>query len=113
MGAPELVAEVSLSSASVDLGPKLNLYRAAGVLEYISALVEPPQVIWRELIDGDYIVIEPDADGFLRSRVFPGLWLDPQTLLSENTPRLLEVLNQGLQSPEHEAFVRKLAARKR
>ncbi len=35
-GAPELAAEVSLSSASYDLGPKMELYRAAGVKEYLA-----------------------------------------------------------------------------
>jgi hypothetical protein len=42
--------------------------------------------------------------------VFPGLWLDPQALLELNAPRLREVLQRGLDTPEHAAFVRQLAA---
>src|SRR5215472_17448257 len=38
-GAPELIVEVVLSSIARDLGPKLRLYRAAGVLEYITVSV--------------------------------------------------------------------------
>ena len=113
LGAPELVAEVCGSSASYDLGPKLRLYRDAGVPEYVAVLVDEPRVIWHELVGGEYTVRKPDADGILRSRVFPGLWLDPRALLDGNKARLLDVLNQGLKSPEHEAFVRALAARKR
>jgi len=105
-GAPELIVEVALSSASRDLGPKLRLYRAAGVREYITVLVEQAQVTWRRLVSGSYRVLEPDPDGILRSAVFPGLWLDPAALLREENPRLLEVLTQGLQSPEHQGVRR-------
>jgi Uma2 family endonuclease len=35
VGAPELVAEVASSSASYDLGKKLNAYRRHGVREYV------------------------------------------------------------------------------
>ena len=59
-GAPELIVEISLSRASHDLGPKLDLYRRAGVREYIKGA------------------------------------------------RLLEVLEQGLKSAEHAAFVARL-----
>jgi len=111
-GAPELVVEVSLSSISYDLGPKLRLYRAAGVQEYISVLLTESQVIWRRLVAGEYITLEPGPDGMLRSVVFPGLWLDPTALLSEDTPRILEVLNRGLRSPEHEQFVQALAQKR-
>jgi hypothetical protein len=43
-GAPESVAEISLSSASYDLGPKMELYRAAGVQEYLAVLLGEPTV---------------------------------------------------------------------
>ncbi len=109
-GAPELVVEVSLSSASYDLGPKLRLYRSAGVLEYITVLLTEGQVIWRRLVAGNYAPIEPDSRGLLRSVVFPGLWLDPEALIEGDAMRVLEVLNQGLESPEHQRFVGDLAS---
>lgn len=109
-GAPELVAEISASSAARDLGPKLRLYRSAGVREYANVLVNDKKVIWRILVDGDYQVIEPDPDGILRSGVFPGLWLDVGALFALDSPRLLAVLQAGLNTPEHEQFVGKLSA---
>jgi len=111
-GAPELVVEVCLSSSSHDLGPKLELYRSAGVQEYITILLKESQVIWRRLAEGGYVGVAPDADGILRSAVFPGLWLDPQALLNKDRTRLMEVLNRGLESSEHAGFVRQLAARR-
>jgi len=112
-GAPELIVEVSQSSRDHDLGPKLRLYRAAGVLEYITVVLSEQQVTWRQLVDGDYRPIAPDADGLLRSRVFPGLWLDPDALLRRDSRRLLDVVQQGLDSPEHRQFATALAARRR
>jgi hypothetical protein len=47
-------------------------------------------------------------DGIFRSRVFPGLWLDAEALLGNDRRRVLEVLAQGLATPEHAAFVARL-----
>jgi Uma2 family endonuclease len=79
-GAPELVVEVSRSSLSRDLGVKLDLYRRAGVREYLTVLLDSREVLWRHLSRGRYRGIKPDDDGLLRSRLFPGLWLDPDAL---------------------------------
>jgi len=111
-GAPELAAEVCLSSAAYDLGPKLELYRAAGVQEYVAVILGESSVLWRRLVEGNYVYLKEGPDGLLRSIVFPGLWLDPQALLALHGARLLDVLEQGLQSREHEEFVRTLAARR-
>jgi len=111
-GAPELVVEVAVSSAARDLGPKLRLYRQAGVREYITVLTKESRVVWRRLVAGDWKVLEPGPGGLQRSVVFPGLWLDASALLRGDIPRLLEVLQQGLESPERREFVESLAARK-
>jgi hypothetical protein len=50
----------------------------------------------------------PD-DGIMRSQVFPGLWLGVSDLLAGNIQQVLTVLQAGLQSAEHGAFVEKLA----
>jgi len=111
-GPPELIVEVCQSSASYDLGPKLRLYRAAGVQEYLTVQLRERKVIWRRWVDREYIPIESDPRGRLRSMVFPGLWLDPDALLDRNGRRVLEVLNQGLRSAEHKRFVRSLSSRR-
>ena len=95
-GAPELIVEIAVSSAARDLGPKLRLYRAAGVPEYITVLVKEFRVIWRRLVAGQWVELKPGLDGVLRSVVFPGLWLDPEALLREDGQRLNEVLKRDV-----------------
>ena len=107
-GAPELVIEVAASSSARDLGVKLKLYERVGVREYLIAVTGKQQFLWKELTERGYRPIEPDADGIFRSRCFPGLWLDPAALWSRDLPRLFAVLNQGLATPEHAAFVARL-----
>jgi Uma2 family endonuclease len=107
-GAPELVVEVARATRFVDLGPKLADYERAGVLEYIVRALDPDEVLWFALNDGAYVQIAPEADGLYRSTAFPGLWLDPGALLTDDLDRLFAVLDQGLASPEHAAFVDKL-----
>jgi Uma2 family endonuclease len=111
-GAPELVVEITGSSSLRDLGVKLELYRESGVREYLTVLLKPRQVIWRHLVRARYKEIAPDNDGLLRSRVFPGLWLDPAALW-DSKRSLREAVELGAQSAEHAAFVRRLAAHKR
>ena len=108
-GAPELVVEVSGSSSSRDLGVKLELYRRSGVREYLTVLLKPRQIVWRQLVRGRYREIEADKDGLLRSRIFPGLWLDPSAVWNPKRS-LRTAVELGARSPEHATFVRRLAA---
>jgi hypothetical protein len=103
--APELVAEIAASSVSYDLHEKLRVYRNSGVREYIVWRVQDAAIDWFVLRGGQYVQLQPQADGLLHSEVFPGLWLDPAALTSGAMPRVLAVLQQGLASPEHQAFV--------
>jgi Uma2 family endonuclease len=107
-GAPELVAEVASSSVSYDLHAKLHVYRRNGVCEYIVWRVLEQEVDWFVLRDGQYERMPLDAQGLVRSEVFPGLWLDPAALLRGDLATLLTVVQQGLAGPEHNAFVARL-----
>jgi Uma2 family endonuclease len=109
-GPPELVAEVSHTTRYVDLGPKLEDYERAGVLEYVVSALEPDQVFWFVREGGKLVERPPDEDGLYRSTTFPGLWLDPQALIRDDGRRLREVVDHGCATPEHAAFVAKLAA---
>ena len=111
-GAPELVAEISLSSVSYDLHEKFDLYQAAGVLEYLAVLPNEGEARWHRLVNGVFQTVAADADGLLRSSVFPGLWLDPAALLAGDMARVIAVVNQGVNSPEHADFVSRLAKRR-
>jgi Uma2 family endonuclease len=110
-GAPELIAEVAASSASYDLGDKKRAYRRNGVQEYIVWQMFENRLDWFVLKEDEYVNLAPDADGVIRSQVFPGLWLAVEALLAGELPQVLMVLQQGLSSPEHEAFGQQLRDR--
>jgi hypothetical protein len=107
-GAPELVAEISRSSIHRDLGSRMTAYQRNGVREYVVWRVEDGRIDWYVLREGQFVRLIPDAAGILRSEVFPGLWLDPAALIADNLPHALVVLQQGIASPEHAAFVARL-----
>ena len=109
-GAPELVAEIAASSANYDLHAKLHVYRRNGVREYIVWRVLEEDIDWFVLRAGQYERLPLDTESLLRSEVFPGLWLDPAALVRGDMARVLAVIQQGLASPEHAAFVARLAA---
>ena len=111
-GAPEWVGEVSSSTVSLDLHAKLNVYRRNGVQEYFVWRTQDEAIDWFVLREGQFERLPPDADGILRSRQFPGLWLDPEAMTSGQLKQVIEVLQQGLASPEHAAFVELLASKK-
>ena len=112
-GAPELVAEVSSSSVSYDLGKKLNVYRRSGVREYVVWRVLDRQVDWFVNREGRFEPLAPSGDAILRSTVFPGLWLDPAALVNGEMATVKAVLEQGLKSPEHAEFVARLERAKK
>lgn len=111
-GAPEFLTEVCVSSTAYDLHQKLDLYQAAGVLEYLAVLMREQEVRWHQLVDGRFEVVPAPADGVYRSAIFPGLWLDAAALLAGDLARVLSVLQHGLNSPEHAQFVAQLAQRR-
>lgn len=106
--APELVGEVASSSVSFDLGSKLHVYRRNGVKEYVVWRVLDREVDWFVLRGGQYDRLTLADDGFVHSEVFPGLWLDAAALVRGDMITVLAVLQQGLASPEHAAFVARL-----
>jgi hypothetical protein len=107
-GSPELLGEVTASSVSIDLNTKFRVYRRNNVQEYIVWRVLDKAVDWFTLQHGQYDRLQQTGDGIYRSLVFPGLWLDPAALARSDLATVLNVLQQGLASPEHEAFLRKL-----
>jgi len=109
-GAPELIAEVASSTEHFDLHAKKDDYEQSGVREYIVVALRQNRVYWFILRNGRFEELPLGDDSIYRSEVFPGLWLDPAALLRMDGLRLREVLQQGLTSPEHAAFVAKLAA---
>ncbi|MFQ5343253.1 MAG: Uma2 family endonuclease [Anaerolineae bacterium] len=110
-GTPELIVEVAASSAAYDLHVKRRVYARSGVQEYLAVQVYEQRIDWFVLREGVYEPLAPDENGVLRSEVFPGLWLQPAAFWAGDLAAMLAVLQEGLASPDHAAFVARLQAR--
>ncbi|UZQ55589.1 Uma2 family endonuclease [Trichothermofontia sichuanensis B231] len=110
-GAPELVAEIATSSAAIDLGAKKTVYRRNGVQEYLVWQTFENRFSWFRLQAEAFVLVEPDAEGIIRSTVFPGLWLAVDALLAGRMMAVLNVLQAGIADPAHQGFVQALAGR--
>jgi hypothetical protein len=108
IGAPELVGEVSASSASYDLHTRLELYRRNSVQEYVVWRVFDHAIDWFALRAGNYELLRLNPLGIYQSEVFPRLWLDPVALINGDMLRVTQVLQQGLATPDHANFVAQL-----
>jgi hypothetical protein len=104
----ELIGEIAASAASLDLHGKLHIYRRHGAREYLVWRVLDHAVDWFVLRQGQYEKLSPDTSGIYRSELFPGLWLDWAALVSGDLAAVLRILQQGIESAEHAAFVSQL-----
>ena len=109
VGAPELINEISASSASYDLHSKLEAYRRNRVREYVVWRVLDRAIDWF-ILEGDQYARLPCDDGVFRSRVFPGLWLDAEALIEGDLLKVFEMVQQGVATAEHQHFVASLRA---
>jgi hypothetical protein len=107
-GGPEFVGEIAASSVQHDLHVKLPMYRQHGVKEYVVWRVLEQAIDWHVLRGTDYDLLAPTAEGIYQSPTFPGLWLDARALIEGNLRRVFEVVQQGVASPAHQAFVEQL-----
>jgi len=108
-GAPELIVEIAASTVSRDLHDKLRVYRRNQVQEYLVWRVYDNDFDWFRLREGRYIKQQPNEKGIIKSEIYPGLWLDVNALLTGNLAKVLEVLQQGIATPEHQEFVKKMS----
>jgi hypothetical protein len=99
---------IAHSGHAIDLHDKRREYQQYGAREYIVLSLRDRKFHWFDM-ESDR-PIDADPDGIVRGRTFPGLWMDPAAVLTKNYQRLMEVLQQGLATPEHAEFVKRLAA---
>ncbi len=109
-GAPELIVEIAASSVSLDVHDKLKVYRRNQVQEYLVWRVEDGEIDWFRLKSGEYIQLQANSEGITCSEIFPGLWLDKTALLTGNLMKVIEVVQLGLATVEHQNFVDNLGS---
>ncbi len=110
-GAPELIVEIALTTASYDYHVKRRIYRRSGVHEYLIWRVDDGAIDWFSLEEGEYVALPADDAGVIRSKVFPGLWLATKALLAGDLAAVLATLQQGLQSEAHAGFIATLRSK--
>ena len=71
-------------------------------------LTHEREVRWFSWRTGETEEIQPDEQGILRSFVLPGLQLHPGLFWQGDMAGVLALLQQGLATPEHAAFVQRL-----
>lgn len=106
-GPPELIIEIAECERSVEFHEKRRDYTRHGVREYLVLSLRERQLRSFNLPENQEVSI--DTDGVLRVRTFPGLWIDCEGLLERDCRRQMDTLGRGLASPEHAAFVERLA----
>ena len=111
IGAPELALEVSNTSVLIDLHAKKQMYDKYGVREYIVVETKRRVVHWFVRRVDQFVPLKVDADGILKSKCFPGLWLESSALFDRSAARLLTTLKLGLATPEHAKFAAKLQSK--
>jgi Uma2 family endonuclease len=111
VGGPELTAEVSGTSESLDLGDKFDVYRENGIREYVVWRVFDEQIDWFVLRGEQYERLPLSTEGTYKSEILPGLWLDPAALIRGDMERVAQVAQQGIADPAHAAFVALLRQR--
>jgi hypothetical protein len=105
-GPPEFIAEVAHSTVAIDMHRKHDDYLAAGVQEYLVLCVEEEEIHWFHFPSKSRL--KPDRKGIWKSQVFPGLWIDGPALIALDSAKLVTTLQQGLATPAHATFVRRL-----
>ena len=108
-GAPELIVEIAATSADYDLQEKLEVYRRCGVQEYIVWQTQEKRLDWFQLVDEEYVVFAPNAEGIIESQIFPGLRLAVAALLAGDRAKVSSELQAGLRTTIHAVFVEQLA----
>lgn len=99
-GAPDLCVEViSKSSRKYDRGRKFVLYAEHGIREYW--IIDP---LWNvvefyENRDGEFVLMQPDEQGRVHSKVLSGFRLKPEWLVAEPLPNVLEILKEIIGEP--------------
>jgi Uma2 family endonuclease len=110
-GPPELLVEIAHSTRALDLHEKRTDYERAGVREYLVVCTEERELHWFNFQTAR--PLRPDRAGVYRSKVFPGLWIAGPALLNRESAAVVEIVRQGVDSPAHAAFVRRLERARR
>ena len=76
--------------------------------EYLVWRVYDGAFDWFVLQQEEYHQLQPNAQDIFYSQIFPGLWLAKTALLKGDLATVLNTLQQGIATAEHQNFVKQL-----
>jgi Putative restriction endonuclease len=104
-GVPELLVEVTASVRNKVFRRRLRVYEQSDVREFLVVTGNPRDTALYSRENGRFERVSPACDGSYGSRVFPGLWLDPAALFSDDWNEMLACLDRGMATEAYTAFV--------
>ena len=96
-GPPNFVLDVFDSAADEDYLRRRERFAKHGVQEYLVAFNDELVTLhWHRLDAGGYRLVEPDADGILRSTALPNFWLPLQAVQDRDWWCVLGCIERGV-----------------
>lgn len=95
-GVPELVVEVAASTVAIDSTVKFEVYESKGVKEYLLWNTVATEITWYHRSKEKFVPLKADREGILKSKAFPGLWLNVAAMLGFDQKAVLKTLQLGM-----------------
>lgn len=95
-GVPELVVEVAASTVAMDTTVKFEVYQAKGVKEYLLWNTVAKEITWYHRTKEQFGPMKADRAGIIKSKTFPGLWLNVAAMLGFDQKAVLNTLQLGV-----------------
>ena len=96
-GPPNFVLDVFDSAEDADFVRRRERFARHGVHEYLVAIQdEPVTILWHRLESGTFQLVQPDADGVIRSQALPNLWIPLEAAQDRDWWRILGSIERGV-----------------
>lgn len=106
-GVPELAVEVTASTFTIDSKEKFRVYEKHGVKEYLLWNTEAGTITWYARHKDKFVPMKSNRAGILKSKIFPGLWLEVAAMREGDMTQVMKTLYEGLASAPHRQYVKR------
>ena len=105
-GPPNFVLDVFNWGETAEYERRRDLFERFGVTEYVALEdTHAPTLHWNRENGGRFQEIEPDADGLIKSKALPGLWIPTRALAARDWWSVLAAIERGASRRGHHEFV--------
>lgn len=100
-GPPNFVFDVFADDQREVYAYRRELFERAGVIEYVVWITGDKRPIWNRSVDGEYVQVDSDVDGVIRSTSLPGLWIPNDALINRDFWSIMAATSQGVTRRGH------------